>query len=65
MKELLVIWSGNSGKEYEYTNLEFDYEFEEDLVGNYIFCKKQNEKWIPVYINKSAKSLDCNGMPTL
>ena len=32
--------------------MDIDHEFEEKEEGNYIFCKKERGKWIPLYIGE-------------
>jgi hypothetical protein len=49
-----VIWPGKSGIIYEY--IVFPFPFQTDVDGNYIFCKLQKDKWIPIYIGQGNLS---------
>jgi len=46
------IWRGKSGESYIYHIKLIDINFNQNQDGNYIFCKKVNGKWSPIYIGE-------------
>lgn len=53
MEYKIVHWVGRTGIEYQYEVLEFDYEFDSKIKGNYILATKNfSGKWIPLFIGE-------------
>lgn len=62
------VWQGKSGTVYEYLIGPIGFSFDKNIVGNYIFCKKVNSVWKPIYIGqgnllertKDPEHLECS-----
>jgi hypothetical protein len=46
------VWIGKSGNSYTYNVFSIDINFNPNQNGNYIFCKKINGIWTPLYIGE-------------
>lgn len=47
-----VSWTGYRNTPYSYMVYDLPFSCSEDIEGNYIFCKQEDNKWIPVYIGE-------------
>ncbi|MCE1166305.1 MAG: hypothetical protein LWX07_12980 [Bacteroidetes bacterium] len=50
-------WEGQSESVYKYEICKLPYSFFDETMGNYIYCKYVEEKWIPIFIGQGDLSL--------
>jgi hypothetical protein len=47
-----IEWYGASGKKYKYFIWDLPANFDENQNGNYIYCRLNNNMWVPIYIGQ-------------
>ena len=50
--ENTCVWEGASGQEYKYWLHDLPTSFKAGQDGNYIYCKIENDAWVPIYIGQ-------------